>query len=111
MYRHTKKHDVTLHTYTKYIRRGETTPSGAVSVASEGHQAPDDGLGAWDQKEKDATAAASKTTAESGESNGDTSQRESLGLGGTRKSDMKPFQWDTTVPKLADRKMLNMLVN
>lgn len=37
--------------------------------------------------------------------------RESLGLGGTRKSDMKPFQWDTSVPKLADRKMLNMLVN
>lgn len=36
---------------------------------------------------------------------------ESHGLGGTRKSDAKPFQWDTSLPKLADRKMLNMLVN
>lgn len=36
---------------------------------------------------------------------------DSIGLGGTRKSDMKPFQWDTALPKLADRKMLNMLVN
>jgi hypothetical protein len=36
---------------------------------------------------------------------------ESHGLGGTRKSDSKPFQWDTSLPKLADRKMLNMLVN
>jgi hypothetical protein len=95
-----------MHTCT---RRGENnTPSGAASVTSEGHPAADEGLGAWEKKST-SSATAGATSQEAGAET--DAQKESLGLGGTRKSDMKPFQWDTALPKLADRKMLNMLVN
>ncbi len=86
-------------------------------MTSEGHQTLDEGLGAWEKKSSTSATGAATGAATSQEASGsadsetDTGKKESLGLGGTRKSDMKPFQWDTAVPKLADRKMLNMLVN
>eukprot|EP00293_Proteomonas_sulcata_P019534 CAMPEP_0184296450 /NCGR_PEP_ID=MMETSP1049-20130417/7430_1 /TAXON_ID=77928 /ORGANISM="Proteomonas sulcata, Strain CCMP704" /LENGTH=199 /DNA_ID=CAMNT_0026605703 /DNA_START=189 /DNA_END=788 /DNA_ORIENTATION=+ len=42
---------------------------------------------------------------------GEWGKAQSTGLGGTRKDNMQPFKWDETIPKLADRKSLHMLVD